>query len=184
MSESSDLSGLSKIYEESGKVRISLEGKKFNKIRKYAEEHFEQFWAEQAKNLVWFKEWDKILDWRDPPFAKWFVGGKLNACVNCLDRHLTHDNNNIKNKAAIIWEGENGENRTFTYYQLYRSVNIFANALKNIGVMKGDRVTIYLPMVPELPIAMLSCARIGAIHNVVFSGFSSQALVNRINDSK
>ena len=184
MSESSDLSGLSKIYEESGKVRISLEGKKFNKIRKYAEEHFEQFWAEQAKNLVWFKEWDKILDWRDPPFAKWFVGGKLNACVNCLDRHLTHDNNNIKNKAAIIWEGENGENRTFTYYQLYRSVNIFANALKNIGVMKDDRVTIYLPMVPELPIAMLSCARIGAIHNVVFSGFSSQALVNRINDSK
>ncbi|MGH9997559.1 MAG: AMP-binding protein, partial [Nitrososphaeraceae archaeon] len=163
---------------------MSLEGKKFNKIRKYAEEHFEQFWAEQAKNLVWFKEWDKILDWRDPPFAKWFVGGKLNACVNCLDRHLTHDNNNIKNKAAIIWEGENGENRTFTYYQLYRSVNIFANALKNIGVMKDDRVTIYLPMVPELPIAMLSCARIGAIHNVVFSGFSSQALVNRINDSK
>ena len=85
MSESSDFSGLSKVYEESEKVRISLEGKKFNKIRKYAEEHFEQFWAEQAKNLIWFKEWDKILDWRDPPFAKWFVGGKLNACVNCLD---------------------------------------------------------------------------------------------------
>jgi acetyl-CoA synthetase len=125
-----------------------------------------------------------VLDWRDPPFAKWFVGGKLNACVNCLDRHITYDNNNIKNKAAIIWEGENGENRTFTYYQLYRSVNMFANALKNIGVMKGDRVTIYLPMVPELPIAMLSCARVGAIHNVVFSGFSSQALVNRINDSE
>ncbi|HEY8522384.1 MAG TPA: acetate--CoA ligase, partial [Nitrososphaeraceae archaeon] len=165
-------------------VRISLEGKKFNKIRKYAEEQPEQFWAEQAKNLVWFKEWNKVLDWSDQPFAKWFVGGKLNACVNCLDRHLAYDNNNLKNKAAIIWEGENGENKTFTYYQLYRSVNIFANALKNIGVKKDDRVTIYLPMVPELPIAMLSCARVGAIHNVIFSGFSSQALVDRINDSK
>ena len=184
VSGSSDFSGLSKIYEESGKVRISLEGKKFNKIRKYAEEQPEQFWAEQAKNLVWFKEWNKVLDWSDPPFAKWFVGGKLNACVNCLDRHLAYDNNNLKNKAAIIWEGENGENKTFTYYQLYRSVNIFANALKNIGVKKDDRVTIYLPMVPELPIAMLSCARVGAIHNVIFSGFSSQALVDRINDSK
>lgn len=184
VSGSSDFSGLSKVYEESGKVRISLEGKKFNKIRKYAEEQPEQFWAEQAKNLVWFKEWNKELDWSDPPFAKWFVGGKLNACVNCLDRHLAYDNNNLKNKAAIIWEGENGENKTFTYYQLYRSVNIFANALKNIGVKKDDRVTIYLPMVPELPIAMLSCARVGAIHNVVFSGFSSQALVDRINDSK
>ena len=184
VSGSSDFSGLSKVYEESGKVRISLEGKKFNKIRKYAEEQPEQFWAEQAKNLVWFKEWNKVLDWSDPPFAKWFVGGKLNACVNCLDRHLAYDNNNLKNKAAIIWEGENGENKTFTYYQLYRSVNIFANALKNIGVKKDDRVTIYLPMVPELPIAMLSCARVGAIHNVIFSGFSSQALVDRINDSK
>ncbi|MDW0282915.1 MAG: acetate--CoA ligase [Nitrososphaeraceae archaeon] len=184
MSGSSDFSGLSKVYEESGKVRISLEGKKFNKIRKYAEEQPEQFWAEQAKNLVWFKEWNKVLDWSDQPFAKWFVGGKLNACVNCLDRHLAYDNNNLKNKAAIIWEGENGENKTFTYYQLYRSVNIFANALKNIGVKKDDRVTIYLPMVPELPIAMLSCARVGAIHNVIFSGFSSQALVDRINDSK
>jgi acetyl-CoA synthetase len=184
VSGNSDFSGLSKIYEESGKVRISLEGKKFNKIRKYAEEQPEQFWAEQAKNLVWSKEWNKVLDWSDPPFAKWFVGGKLNACVNCLDRHLAYDNNNLKNKAAIIWEGENGENKTFTYYQLYRSVNIFANALKNIGVKKDDRVTIYLPMVPELLIAMLSCARVGAIHNVVFSGFSSQALVDRINDSK
>src|ERR687898_2292672 len=184
MSGSSDFNSLSKVYKESGKVRISLEGKKLNKIRKYAEENFEQFWSEQAKHLVWFKEWDRVLDWRDPPFSKWFVGGKLNACVNCLDRHITYDNNNIKNKAAIIWEGENGENRTFTYYQLYRSVNMFANALKNIGVMKGDRVTIYLPMVPELPIAMLSCARVGAIHNVVFSGFSSQALVDRINNSK
>lgn len=183
MSDSPDFSGLSKVYEESEKVRISLEGKKFNKIRKYAEEHYEQFWAEQAKNLVWFKEWDRVLDWKNPPFAKWFVGGKLNACVNCLDRHVAYDTN-LKNKAAIIWEGENGENRTFTYYQLYRAVNIFANALKNIGVRKDDRVTIYLPMIPELPIAMLSCARIGAIHNVVFSGFSSQALIDRINDSK
>ena len=93
MSGSSDFSGLSKVYEESGKVRISLEGKKFNKIRKYAEEQHEQFWAEQAKNLVWFKEWNRVLDWNCPPFAKWFVGGKLNACVNCLDRHVVYDTN-------------------------------------------------------------------------------------------
>jgi acetyl-CoA synthetase len=186
MSEDPSFSGLSKVYEESEKVRISLEGKKFNKIRKHAQEYPEQFWAEQAKrSLIWFKEWDKVLDWSNPPFAKWFVGGTLNASVNCLDRHIIYNNYpNIKNKAAIIWESEDGQTRTFTYYQLYRSVNKFANALKNIGVKKGDRITIYLPMVPELPIAMLSCARIGAIHNVIFSGFSSRALVDRINDSK
>jgi acetyl-CoA synthetase len=133
--------------------------------------------------LIWFKEWDRVLDWNHAPFAKWFVGGKLNACVNCLDKHI-HNNNSdysIKNKAAIIWEGEDDQNRTLTYYQLYRSVNKFSNALKKLGVKKGDCVTIYLPMVPELPIAMLACARIGAIHNVVFSGFSSQALSYRAN---
>jgi acetyl-CoA synthetase len=171
---------LSKIYEEAKKIKVSLEGKKLSKIRKQALENSEEFWEEQAKYLKWFKEWDKVLDW-NPPFAKWFVGGKLNASVNCLDRHIDSD---AKNKVAIIWEGENGETNSFTYYQLYRSVNKLANALKNLGVKKGDRITIYLPMIPQLPIAMLACSRIGAIHTVVFSGFSAQALADRANDSK
>jgi acetyl-CoA synthetase len=173
-----NFSELSKGYCETEKV--TLEGKKLAKLRRQAAENPEQFWAEQAKNLVWFREWKNVLDWNHP-FAKWFVGGTLNASVNCLDRHVNSD---AKNKAAIIWEGENGETRLFTYYQLYRTVNKFANALKNLGVKKGDRVTIYLPMVPELPIAMLACSRIGAVHIVVFSGFSTQALSDRINDSK
>jgi len=171
---------LSRIYEESEKVRVSLEGKKLDKMRSQALENPEQFWGEQAKNLIWFKQWDKVLDSNDHPFYKWFAGGALNASVNCLDRHVDSD---LKNKAAIIWEAEDKESRLFTYSQLYRSVNKFASALKNLGVKKGDRVTIYLPMVPELPIAMLACARIGAIHIVVFSGFSTQALSDRVNDS-
>ncbi|MGC2669517.1 MAG: acetate--CoA ligase, partial [Candidatus Nitrosopolaris sp.] len=171
---------LSRIYEESEKVKVSLQGKKLDKMRSQALEDPEQFWGEQAKNLIWFKQWDKVLDSNDHPFYKWFVGGALNASVNCLDRHVDSD---LKNKAAIIWEAENKESRAFTYSQLYRSVNMFASALKNLGVKKGDRVTIYLPMVPELPITMLACARIGAIHTVVFSGFSAQALSDRVNDS-
>jgi acetyl-CoA synthetase len=171
---------LSKIYEESEKIKVSLEGKKLSKIRKQALENSEEFWEEQAKYLKWFKEWDKVLDW-NPPFAKWFVGGKLNASVNCLDRHIDSD---AKNKVAIIWEGENSETSSFTYYQLYRSVNKLASALKNLGVKKGDRITIYLPMIPQLAIAMLASSRIGAIHTVVFSGFSAQALADRANDSK
>jgi acetyl-CoA synthetase len=171
---------LSKIYEESEKIKVSLEGKKLSKIRKQALENSEEFWEEQAKYLKWFKEWDKVLDW-NPPFAKWFVGGKLNASVNCLDRHIDSD---AKNKVAIIWEGENGETNSFTYYQLYRSVNKLASALKNLGVKKGDRIAIYLPMIPQLPIAMLASSRIGAIHTVVFSGFSAKALADRANDSK
>src|SRR5918995_1681272 len=171
---------LSKIYEESEKIKVSLEGKKLSKIRKQALENSEEFWEEQAKYLKWFKEWDKVLDW-NPPFAKWFVGGKLNASVNCLDRHIDSD---AKNKVAIIWEGENGETNSFTYYQLYRSVNKLASALKNLGVKKGDRIAIYLPMIPQLAIAMLASSRIGAIHTVIFSGFSAQALADRANDSK
>ncbi len=171
---------LSKIYEDSEKIKVSLEGKRLSKIRKQALENSEEFWEEQAKYLKWFKEWDKVLDW-NPPFAKWFVGGKLNASVNCLDRHIDSD---AKNKVAIIWEGENGETNSFTYYQLYRSVNKLASALKNLGVKKGDRIAIYLPMIPQLAIAMLASSRIGAIHTVVFSGFSAQALADRANDSK
>ena len=171
---------LSKIYEDSEKIKVNLEGKKLAKIRKQALENSEEFWEEQAKYLKWFKEWDKVLDW-NPPFAKWFVGGKLNASVNCLDRHIDSD---AKNKVAIIWEGENGETNSFTYYQLYRSVNKLASALKNLGVKKGDRIAIYLPMIPQLAIAMLASSRIGAIHTVIFSGFSAQALADRANDSK
>jgi acetyl-CoA synthetase len=172
------LSSPSKLYEESGNVRVSVN--KLEKIAKDALDNPEKFWSEQAKNLVWSRQWDKVLEW-NPPFARWFTGGLINASVNCLDRHVE---NETKNKVAIIWEGESGETRTFSYFQLYREVNKFANVLKGLGVSKGDRVTIYLPMVPELPIAMLACARIGAVHSVVFSGFSAQALIDRANDAK
>jgi len=175
------LSSPSKLYEESGKLKVSVRpGKQIERASKAALADPYGFWAEQARNLLWFKEWDRILDW-NPPFARWFVGGKLNASVNCLDRHIGSD---TKNKAAIIWEGENGETRTLTYLQLYHHVNKFANVLKDLGIKKGDRVTIYLPMVLELPIAMLACARIGAIHSIVFSGFSAQALIDRANDAQ
>ncbi len=139
----------------------------------------EGFWAEMAQQLEWFEKWDDVLRW-DPPHAEWFVGGKLNACYNCVDRHVK---NGRRNQAAIVWEGEPGERRTLTYWDLYREVNKFANALKHLGVQKGDRVAIYMPMIPELPIAMLACARIGAIHSVVFGGFSAEALRDRILDA-
>jgi acetyl-CoA synthetase len=171
---------LSRIHEQDEKVKVNLQGKKLDKIRDQALENPERFWNQQAENLIWFKQCVKVLDSSRAPFYKWFVGGKLNASVNCLDRHVNSD---LKNKVAIIWEAENGESRSFTYFQLYRSVNKFASALKNLGVNKGDRVAIYLPMVPELAIAMLACARIGAIHTVLFSGFSGQALIDRVNDS-
>ena len=141
----------------------------------------EKFWAElAAKELHWFKPWDKTLEW-DLPFAKWFVGGKLNLSYNCLDRHLT---THRRNKAAIIWEGEPGDSRTLTYAQLHREVCQFANALKSLGVTKGDRVCLYMPMIPEAAIAMLACARIGAPHSIVFGGFSAEALRSRINDAE
>jgi acetyl-CoA synthetase len=175
------LSSPSKLYEKSGKMKVNINpGKRLEKISKEAIAEPDKFWAAQARNLVWYKEWNHVVDW-NPPFARWFAGGELNASVNCLDRHINTD---TKNKAAIIWESENGETRTLSYFQLYRQVNKFANALKSLGVNKGDRVTIYMPMVPELPIAMLACARIGAIHSVVFSGFSVQALIDRANDAK
>jgi acetyl-CoA synthetase len=140
----------------------------------------EGFWAETAEQLDWFKKWDKVLveDFKEAKH-EWFVGGKLNACYNCLDRHITTWR---KNKAALIWEGDIGETKTLTYQDLYYQVSKFANVLKKQGVKKGDRVAIYLPMIPELPIAMLACARIGAIHSVVFGGFSAEALRDRILD--
>jgi acetyl-CoA synthetase len=150
------------------------------KVYEEADKDFEGFWARQAENLSWFKKWDRVLEW-DPPFAKWFTGGRINVSYNCLDRHVA---NHRRNKAALVWEGESGERRVYTYWDLYREVCQFANALKSLGVKKGDRVTIYMPMIPELPIAMLACARIGAPHSVVFGGFSSDSLRGRIEDSE
>jgi acetyl-CoA synthetase len=152
----------------------------YEKLYKQAEDDPEEFWAGIAKELMWFKPWDTVLEW-NPPFAKWFVGGRTNIAYNCLDRHLSTAR---KNKAAIIWEGEPGEERILTYQALHREVCRFANVLKSIGVKTGDRVAIYMPMVPELPIAMLACARIGATHSIIFGGFSADALRDRINDAQ
>jgi acetyl-CoA synthetase len=150
--------------------------------RKLAAKSPERFWAQMAREHVsWFKPWKKVLEWK-PPFAKWFIGGTLNVSYNCLDRHLEGENAWRRNKAAILWEGEPGDTRVLTYGQLHREVCRFANALKRLGVGKGDRVAIYMPMIPELPIAMLACARIGAPHSVVFGGFSAEALRDRILD--
>ncbi len=138
------------------------------------------FWEECAKKLHWTTPWKQALIW-EKPFAKWFVGGKINASYNCLDRHIKA---NLGNKTALIWEGENGEERTFSYAESYLEVNKLANAIKSLGIKKGDRVAIYMPMVPEAVFAMLACARIGAIHTVVFGGFSAEALRDRINDAQ
>jgi acetyl-CoA synthetase len=138
------------------------------------------FWAKQAEDLHWFRKWDSALEWNEP-FAKWFVGGKLNVSYNCLDRHLSTWR---KNKAAIIWEGEPGEIKTITYLQLHQEVARFANVLKKLGVAKGDRVALYMPLVPALAVAMLACARIGATHTVIFGGFSADAIRDRVNDGQ
>ena len=176
---------LSALLEEKRRFKPSVEFTKQANIQdlavfERAAKDPEAFWAGFAEKLHWDRKWDKVLDWQ-PPHAKWFVGGKLNACVNCVDRHVQ---NGLRNKAALIWEGEPGDQRTLTYWDLYREVNKFGNVLRSRGVAKGDRVAIYMPMVPELIIAMLACARIGAIHSVVFGGFSSEALKDRINDAQ
>ena len=149
-------------------------------IYREAEADPEAFWAAQAERLEWSRRWDQVLDWK-PPFARWFVGGKLNASVNCLDRHLAAGRGD---RPAIFWEGEPGDRKTLTYADLHREVCRFTNVLRGLGVRKGDRVAIYLPMIPELPVAMLACARIGAPHSVVFAGFSAQSLRDRINDAE
>jgi acetyl-CoA synthetase len=155
--------------------------KEYEQIYKLSVDDPEKFWGEMAdKNLTWYKKWDKVLDYNfHKPYIKWFSGGQLNASVNCLDRFI---NTPTRNKAAIIWEADSGIYKTFTYQQLYYEVNRFANVLKKKGIKKGDRVTIYLPMIPELAISMLACARVGAIHSVVFGGFSAKALRDRIQD--
>ncbi len=161
---------------ESFKVR-SLVGD--SSLHETANADPEAFWAREAAELEWSKPWDTVMEWT-PPHVKWFSGGQLNASVNCLDRHIRGPR---RNKAALIWEGEPGDRRTFTYWDVYRETNLAANMLRHLGVKKGDRVAIYLPMIPEAVFAMLGCARIGAIHSVVFGGFSSESLRDRINDS-
>ncbi|MGB6873647.1 MAG: acetate--CoA ligase [Dehalococcoidia bacterium] len=152
--------------------------RKFLNMYQESLEKPEEFWAEQARQLDWFKTWDKVLEWK-PPFAKWFVGGRLNASHICVDRHAKTWR---RSKVAIYWEGEPGDSRVLSYSTLYREVNRCASVLKNCGVGVGDKVVLYLPMIPELPIFMLACARIGAVHTVIFSGFGAQALADRVND--
>lgn len=147
---------------------------------KEANQDREAFWSQQADCLHWFAKWDRVLDW-NPPYAKWFVNGKLNACYNCLDRHMTTE---IRNKKALIWEGERGESRSLTYEELYKEVNQLSRVLQSLGIQKGDRVAIYLPLIPEAVTSMLACARIGAIHTVVFGGFSAESLKDRILDAE
>ncbi|TBR08913.1 MAG: acetate--CoA ligase [Candidatus Nitrosotenuis sp.] len=162
---------------EPAKFSIGL-GNNDAKIRSDASKDYVEFWASQAKRLSWFKAWDTTLEW-NPPFARWFVGGKINASYNALDIHQ-----NQKDKPAILWEGENEERHTITYGELFSDVQKVSNGLKSLGVEKGDRVTIYLPMVPEIMVAMLACARIGAIHTVIFSGFSAASVHDRVVDSQ
>jgi len=154
--------------------------KDYKKIYEQSIKNPEKFWAKAAENLHWFKKWTKVLKWK-APHAEWFKGGKLNLSYNCLDRHVLEGR---KNKVALFFEGEPGDTKVYTYGQLLDEVKKFSNVLKSNGVKKGDRVCIYLPMVPEAVIAMLSCARIGAVHSVIFGGFSSQALIDRINDAE
>src|ERR1700728_526877 len=139
----------------------------------------QKFWAEIAAELHWFAPWTSVLEWK-LPIAKWFVGGKINLCYNCVDRHALSDR---KDKVAILWEGEPGEIRRLTYRELHSEVQKFSNVLKGLGIRKGDRVAVYMGMTPELAIALLACARIGAVHSVIFGGFASNALVDRINDA-
>jgi acetyl-CoA synthetase len=173
----------SRVFEPSEEIKkqayLSMED--YKKLYRKSIDKSDEFWSEMADQLEWFKKWEKVCEWDfNKPELKWFVGGKLNVSYNCLDKHIKEGRGN---KVALIWQGEPlEENRVFTYQQLHYHVCKFANVLKNQGIKKGDRVSIYLPMIPELPIAMLACARIGAIHSVVFGGFSAEALRDRIND--
>ncbi|MCZ6713984.1 MAG: acetate--CoA ligase [Deltaproteobacteria bacterium] len=156
----------------------------YRRLRKEAETDYQRYWARLAKEHVdWFTPWKKVLEWK-PPFAKWFVGAKTNISYNCLDRHLEGPNAWRRNKAAIIWEGEPGDQRVLTFGDLHREVCKCANVLKGLGVKKGDRVAIYMPMVPELAVAMLACTRIGAVHSIIFGGFSADSIRDRVNDAK
>ncbi|TRO48518.1 acetate--CoA ligase [Candidatus Bathyarchaeota archaeon] len=159
-------------------IKQTSSGEKLKKERERSLANPQGFWAEKAEAIDWFKKWDKVLDDSNKPFYKWFKGGILNISHNALDRHIK----TRKDKIAYIWEGEMGEIKTYTYYQLYQEVNKLAKIFKEYGIEKGDRIAVYLPVIPELPITLLAAARVGAIHTVVFSGFSSEALADRIND--
>ena len=190
MSEANDQGGIQSILKESRlfpppqafqERALINTAAEYDRLWKMSAEEPERFWGDQAENLLsWSKKWTRVLDWREP-HAEWFVGGTLNASVNCVDRHAATWR---KNKAAIIWEGEPGDTRVLTYGELHREVSRFANVLKAQGIVQGDVVTIYMPMIPELPIALLACARIGAIHCVVFGGFSAEAVADRNNDAQ
>jgi len=169
-----------KIYNPSQNVIDYANVKEYDNMYKYSIEHREDFWAEQASNLSWYKKWDKVLDASNPPFYKWFVGAKTNIIHNAIDRHQSTP---ARNKLALIWEGEPGDVRTYSYHALNREVSQFANILKSMGVKRGDVVTIYMPQIPEQIFAMLACAKIGAAHSVVYGGFSHEALADRINDA-
>ncbi len=165
---------------ESFSEKANLSKSEYEKLIKKASEDFEGFWSELAKkNIHWFKKWDKVLEWNEP-FAKWFIGGKTNVSYNCLDRHL----NDKGSKTALIWIGENEERKTISYKELHEEVCKFSNVLLNLKIKEKDRVVIYMPLIPEAVVAMLACTRIGAVHSVVFGGFSQEALADRINDSK
>src|SRR3989338_4890192 len=153
----------------------------WDKLARFAARDLEGFWAKEARELEWYRPWKKVLASAKKPFFQWFVGGKVNIVHNCLDRWLT---TRKRNKVAIIWEGEKGEVREISYLTLHREVSRFANVLKSLGVAKGDRVTIYMGRVPEIAVAMLACAKIWAIHSVVYGGFSTDALAGRIDDSQ
>jgi acetyl-CoA synthetase len=169
------------VYSPSPEVVANANVKSYEEMARAADKDLQAFWAARAEEFDWFKKWDKVLDDSNKPFFKWFVGGQVNIAYNCLDRHVKTWR---RNKLALIWEGENGEVRTYSYHALNREVCKFANVLKSMGVKKGDRVTIYMGRVPELPIAMLACAKIGAVHSVVYGGFSVEALHGRIEDSQ
>jgi acetyl-CoA synthetase len=169
------------VYYPSPEVIARARLKDWDALAKRAQEDLEGFWAEEASELEWYQKWERVLDDSQKPFYKWFVGGKVNIVHNCLDRHQTTYR---KNKLALIWVGEPGDVRTYSYFALHREVNQFANVLKAMGIRKGDRITIYMPRIPEIVIAMLACAKIGAIHSVVYGGFSVDALQGRIEDSQ
>jgi acetyl-CoA synthetase len=170
------------VYYPSQEIIAQANAKDWDKLAEFARADLQGFWAKEAEELEWFQKWDKVLDDSNKPFFKWFVGGKVNIAYNCVERHLKTYR---KNKLALIWESEDGKlDRTFSYYSLNREVNRMGNIIKSMGVQKGDRVTIYMGRVPEIVFAMLACAKIGAIHSVVFGGFSADALQSRIDDSQ
>jgi acetyl-CoA synthetase len=170
-----------KFYYPSKEIVRHANVKDYESLYRKSIEDREGFWAEEAKKLSWYKKWDKVLDDSNKPFYKWFTGGKINIVHNAIDRHLKSA---TRNKIAIIWEGEPGDHRTLSYFALNREVSKFANVLKSMGAKKGEVITIYMPQIPEIVIAMLACARIGAVHSVVYGGFSVEALAERIHDSQ